>query len=498
MKQGFAAYIRIVSLVIIFMLGPVWLTSCSNPLDYFNKDSAEWQVKPGELVFEHSLRNPKSSAKEVVISNTGTAGDSFRLSTKNSWIDFYPDSGWLEPGEEATLRVNVAPCKELKERSGVVTIRGGRARAGVRVVDRCIENVSPRAELSADPAEGEAPLEVTFTLKASDHDGDKITCNLDFGDGGDVSKCSGRVEHTYRRSGTYTATFTVEDSYGAKVEKSLEIAVKKGGDPGGGYDIKLIFIHKPSDAAVLKAFNKAAARWSRVITADIRDVQVEIPKDQCLKGNPGYKGKIDDLLIVADVAKIDGEGGVLGKAGPCGLRGGETKPDYNLPFFGVMKFDSADLAKMKKEGILEQVILHEMAHVLGIGTLWESGPFHFLNYESSSCMKSNNITYKGKKAMDAYHKLGAKGEVPVENTGGAGTKCGHWRESVFDSELMTGWADPKAPLSRVTIGALEDFGYEVDYNQADPYSLPKKKGAAAQSTGELIKEILIFPEPAGP
>ena len=47
-----------------------------------------------------------------------------------------------------------------------------------------------------------------------------------------------------------------------------------------------------------------------------------------------------------------------------------------------------------------------------------------------------------------------------------------WRESVFQTELMTGYSSPgNDPISRVTIGALEDLGYEVNYNAADNYSL---------------------------
>ena len=35
-----------------------------------------------------------------------------------------------------------------------------------------------------------------------------------------------------------------------------------------------------------------------------------------------------------------------------------------------MQFDSADLASMEASGSLYGVILHEMGHVLGIGTSW--------------------------------------------------------------------------------------------------------------------------------
>jgi hypothetical protein len=36
-----------------------------------------------------------------------------------------------------------------------------------------------------------------------------------------------------------------------------------------------------------------------------------------------------------------------------------------------MSFDSADLANMEADGTLNDVITHEMGHVLGIGTVWK-------------------------------------------------------------------------------------------------------------------------------
>ena len=37
-----------------------------------------------------------------------------------------------------------------------------------------------------------------------------------------------------------------------------------------------------------------------------------------------------------------------------------------------MQFDTADMAMMETGGMLQGVIMHEMGHVLGIGTLWQS------------------------------------------------------------------------------------------------------------------------------
>lgn len=65
--------------------------------------------------------------------------------------------------------------------------------------------------------------------------------------------------------------------------------------------------------------------------------------------------------------------------------------------------------------------------------------------------------------------------VPVENDNDifvGGSLNSHWREGVFNHELMTPELNfaPDAPLSVVTVGAFEDLGYAVDYGAADPYS----------------------------
>lgn len=61
----------------------------------------------------------------------------------------------------------------------------------------------------------------------------------------------------------------------------------------------------------------------------------------------------------------------------------------------------------------------------------------------------------------------------MENTGGPGTADGHWRETVFRNEMMSGFiAAPGNPLSRMTAASLGDLGYKVDLRAAEPYVLP--------------------------
>lgn len=208
-------------------------------------------------------------------------------------------------------------------------------------------------------------------------------------------------------------------------------------------------------AAQKLAFKKAADRWTRVIVGDLPSVVVggEV---------------IDDLLIEARGVAIDGPGGILGQAGPTSLRPRAAGAFAYLPAKGLMQFDSADLAAMQADGTLLDVITHEMGHVLGIGTIWE-------HKRLIAGAGTRNPTFTGAGAKREYGVL--KGTrplaVPVENAGGPGTRDGHWRETVFRNELMSGYvATANNPLSRMTVASLQDMGYVVNLDAAEPYALP--------------------------
>lgn len=209
------------------------------------------------------------------------------------------------------------------------------------------------------------------------------------------------------------------------------------------------------------AFKKAADRWSRVIIGDLPSVLVggEV---------------IDDLLIEAQGVPIDGVGRILGQAGPTNLRPAVAGASALLPAKGIMSFDTADLASMEADGTLGDVITHEMGHVIGIGTIWEDKGLLV-------GAGTQNPRFTGTNARRAYGRLRGTGPtpVPVENTGGAGTRDGHWRESVFKNELMSGFiAEANNPLSRLTVASLKDLGYRVNLSAAEPYSLPNLQALA--------------------
>lgn len=197
------------------------------------------------------------------------------------------------------------------------------------------------------------------------------------------------------------------------------------------------------DSAYLTYFQQARSLWENVITGDL----------------PTANG-IDDLQITASVSSIDGAGGVLGQASPSSLRASSR-----LPVAGSMQFDSADVAGMVSNGTFLRVVLHEMGHVLGIGSLW-----------SSFGLNTTLGRYTGAHGIATYRSMSGGNSsatyVPLETTGGSGTQNVHWSESTFNSELMTGYAETGSmPLSVLTIAALHDLGYQVNYSAAETYSV---------------------------
>ncbi|MGH6911897.1 MAG: hypothetical protein ACREEG_17050, partial [Phenylobacterium sp.] len=113
-----------------------------------------------------------------------------------------------------------------------------------------------------------------------------------------------------------------------------------GGGGGGGlsfspytttasaYNITVEFKGTAWTQGLHDIFVGAADRLARLITDDIPNVKVIMQ---------GGARVVDDLLISAELKNIDGEGGILGQAGPTSLRAGSY-----LPATASMQFDSAD------------------------------------------------------------------------------------------------------------------------------------------------------------
>jgi len=250
--------------------------------------------------------------------------------------------------------------------------------------------------------------------------------------------------------------------------------------PGFTTEIQFVGSSTGSQQAIVLS---AANRWNSVITGDVPDFTANLSAGACGVGHSAYNGIVDDVVIFVEIVPIDGTGGVLGSAGPCWLRSGSM-----LPIFGSVRLDSDDVAALEASGRLFDVVVHEIGHVLGIGTLW--GTTGLLQGAGGA-----DPYYSGTNAIQEFQAIGGThpNPVPVENTGGSGTRDAHWRESVMTSELMTGWLSGGInPLSRVTVGSLEDQGYTVDYGAADGF-VTTAPGPGAPVTIQLIEVPMPAP-----
>ena len=165
--------------------------------------------------------------------------------------------------------------------------------------------------------------------------------------------------------------------------------------------------------------------------------------------------------------------------------------------------------------LLYYITLHELAHALGIGTLWNWGIRHLvvdqitgLDYNpvpnpvpagADPVFIGTNACEKLSEILGLTYTLSG---VPVELEGGTGTAFGHVEEAGagvgmgssssgsrnintsnhpsghvcipgFDTEIMTGWAESnsKMEVSTMTLGILEDLGWHPIYCAADEYTL---------------------------
>lgn len=238
-----------------------------------------------------------------------------------------------------------------------------------------------------------------------------------------------------------------------------------------------------------QAFARAIAKWRTVIVARSGESRQTLGAGSCGRSwMPAIDSVITNVVIFANIGPIDGVGSVLGNANLCRLH------DNGLAAIGTMLFDSADLTNLESQGLLDAVILHEIGHVLGVGTLWSASGF--LQDAGGS-----DPIFTGPQSLAQFLALGGASytgrPVPVENSGGAGTRDSHWRESALRNELMTGFVNQGFnPLSRLTVGSLRDLGYATSFVGADNFTVPLPAFSARAFEAGVSLHNDIAPIPA--
>jgi hypothetical protein len=178
--------------------------------------------------------------------------------------------------------------------------------------------------------------------------------------------------------------------------------------------------------------------------------------------------QITGVSIFASASSIDGVDGILGSTSISSLWNGPGTGRYLLSKTSSMSYDVADIDSMISNGTFTTVIEHEVAHVLGFGTLWTDNDLY--SAESGQYTGSYGLAaYKSEFDASATY-------VPVELGGGDGTANCHWNEGdngASDTgisgsngrdmkyELMTGWLNSPTFLSNTTLQSFRDLGYGV-------------------------------------
>ncbi len=227
----------------------------------------------------------------------------------------------------------------------------------------------------------------------------------------------------------------------------------------GSFSIQWRFLDPSPPPSQQVLFERAAQRWQSLIVMKLTPVGLRLGPNHCLPGSPPLQQQVDDLLIDVQAIPIDGPGQVLGLASPCVLRQADQ-----MPVYGFMQLDRDDLEALEASGQLETVLLHEIAHVLGFGSLWQQR--HLL-----AGFGSADPRYLGQRGNEQFSRLGGSGLTPLENQGGSLSRDVHWRAADLEGELMTG--SPGQALSVLSLAALADLGYGVNWQGADPFQLPQ-------------------------
>jgi len=210
----------------------------------------------------------------------------------------------------------------------------------------------------------------------------------------------------------------------------------------GGYNITIEFKGSWTQQ-YYDIFKASADLLSSIIIGDLPNVTVY--------GSKGGPKTVDDIVITAELGNIDGSGNVLGQAGPTSVRTASS-----LPATATMKFDIVDVNEMGPV-VFTDVVLHEMAHSLGFGSIWDRLGL------------VTNGEFTGTQAVAAYHELGGTGSgIAVEQDYGAGTAGSHWDEATFRNELMTGFINTgENYFTKMSAASLGDLGYVLAPNYAD-------------------------------
>jgi hypothetical protein len=233
-------------------------------------------------------------------------------------------------------------------------------------------------------------------------------------------------------------------------------------DGDSPYNIEVVYRQEVSTSE-RSAVDAAIAHWKKIITTDIGTAQFDALGGGCAGFSIAPNEIIRGLRVYVKDSAVAGST-LLAQSGPCYINSVSK-----FPVVSVIVWNTNQTAYIQQNSLGEIIATHEFAHAMGFGTTWTT----------KSLLAGSGTSdpyFTGFEAVTAFSNSFGAGyvgnAVPVEATGSAGTAGSHWRESVFNRELMTGFvnAGTPNPLSAVTIASFADLGYTVDVSQAEVFT----------------------------
>ena len=234
------------------------------------------------------------------------------------------------------------------------------------------------------------------------------------------------------------------------------------------FDITIEFISDDVPDEYVDAFEEAVERWEQVIVGDLDYGFVE-----------GY-GFVDDILIEVSVEDIElvfagVEQNILAISSVLDQRSDALTGTGALPTYSRIVLNSEEIGTLLN---LDELAQNTIGRALGFGSLWE---------EFGLVRNIDGIaTYTGSNALREMEELSddLNGQNVLEDGEDGALAAEYWSEANLDAELMTPRVElrrpenglppqgrPDNPISELTIGAMQDLGYDVDYGAADNFFL---------------------------
>ena len=234
------------------------------------------------------------------------------------------------------------------------------------------------------------------------------------------------------------------------------------------FNITIEFTSDDTPDAYIDAFEDAVERWEEIITGDLDYAFVE-----------GY-GFVDDILIEVAVEDLEltFEGvdqKILAISSVLDQRSDSASGSGALPTYSRIVINPQEVGTVLN---LDELVANTIGRALGFGSLWE---------EFGLVRDIDGVaTYTGSNALREMAELSRdlNGQNVLEDGEDGELAAEYWDEDNLDQELMTSRVElrrpdngaapfgrPDNPISELTVAAMQDLGYQVDYGEADQFFL---------------------------